>query len=320
MSHAIRMVVTDQAFGNVDHEKKMAESVGAQFEEFQCKTEEETALAITDAHIVLNNFAPMTRHVMQKLAPNAVIIRYGVGVDNVDLEAAKELGVRVCNVPDYGINEVADHAAAMTLSLARRLNQYTTAIQNAEWKIDRIIRSLPSLSTSTVGLIGAGRIAQAYASRMQAFGCKIIAYDPYMDANIAQQVGISLVSLEELVTQADIVSLHAPLTERTKHILNEDNIAKLKEGAIVINVSRGGLVDEQALAQALHSGKVAGAGLDVFETEPLEANSTLRAAPNLILSPHAAFYSDSSVNTLQRLAAEEAGRAARNEALRCALI
>lgn len=315
----MKFVVTDQAFGNTRHEQAAAQAAGASFAEFQCRTEEETIQAVAGANAVLNNFAPMTRRVMQAMADGATIVRYGVGVDNVDLAAAKQLGIRVCNVPDYGIDEVADHAAAMTLMLARKLNQYDRGIRAGEWKIDQMVDGVRSLRNSTVGLIGLGRIAKSYASRMAAFGCNIIGFDPYVTAEQAQAAGISLMSQEQVIASANILSLHVPLTPETRHLINAEAIAQMPQGAVIINCSRGGLIDETALAAALVSGQISGAGLDVFEKEPLPADSPLRTAPHLTMSPHAAFFSDTSVDTLQRLASEEALRGLRGEPLRCAL-
>ncbi|RWR34514.1 C-terminal binding protein [Sinirhodobacter populi] len=315
----LKLVVTDQAFGNTRHERAAAEAVGAQFAEYQCRNEDEALAAVTGAQAVLNNFAPMTRKVMAAMAPGAVIVRYGVGVDNVDLAAARDLGVRVCNVPDYGVEEVADHAAAMTLALARKLGRYDAGIRAGEWKIDRMVEGLRSLRDTTVGLIGLGRIARAYAARMAAFGCRITGFDPFVTEDQARAIGITPLPREEVIATADVLSLHVPLTPETRHLIDADAIARMPAGAILINCSRGGLVDEAALAAALASGQLSGAGLDVFEKEPLPAGSPLRTAPNILMSPHAAFFSDASVDALQRLASEEALRALRGEPLRCPL-
>lgn len=315
----LRVVVTDHAFGDVAQEQAAAASVGAAFREHRCRGEAETIAAVEGAGVVLNNFAPMTRNVQRALAPGAVVIRYGVGVDNVDLAAARELGVRVCNVPDYGVDEVADHAAAMALSLARRLNRFDAGIRNGGWKIAAIVPDLRSLRDTTAGLIGFGRIAQAFARRMAVFGCRVVACDPHVLGHVADDLGVALMPFDDVVAAADILSLHVPLLPATHHILGREAIARLPRGAIVINASRGGLVDEDALADALAAGRLSGAGLDVFESEPLAPGSPLRRAPNVILSPHAAFYSDASVKTLQRLASEEMLRALRAEPLRCAL-
>lgn len=318
MSRA-RVVVTDQAFGNVRYEQAMAERMGADFAEFQCRSEEETLAAVRDARVVFNNFAPVNERTMAVMAPGAVVIRYGVGVDNCDLEAARRLGVHICNVPDYGVEEVADHAAAMTLTLARKLSAYDSGIRGGEWKIGAMVSGVRSMSRTTLGLVGLGRIARALARRMQAFGVRVIAHDPYVSAEDAEAARVTMMPLDAVVEQADVLSLHVPLTPETRHLVGRAQIARMREGALLINVSRGGLVDEAALAEALVSGRLAGAGLDVFETEPLPQASPLRSAPNVILTPHAAFFSDASVDRLQSLAAEEGERALKGEALRCAL-
>lgn len=315
-----RVVVTDQAFGQTNAEAAMAAAAGVEFSSFQLSDETETAAAVAGAQVVFNNFAPITRKVLAGLPKDAVVIRYGVGVDNVDLDAARDLGVRICNVPDYGVNEVADHAAAMAVFLARKVHSFDAAIRRGDWKITQIVNGLRSLSETTVGLIGFGRIAQEFAKRMQAFGCAVIAYDPFVDPAVAKTAGITLATTDEVFAQAHILSLHAPLTDQTRHMIGARELASLPAQAIVINASRGGLIDEDALAQALTKGQVAAAGLDVFEHEPLPETSPLRQAPNLYLSPHAAFYSDASVRRLQQLAAEEAGRALRGEPLRCPIV
>lgn len=315
----LKLVVTDHAFRDTPQEQAAAAAGGASFAGYQCRGEDETLEVVRGANVVLNNFAPMTRKVMAAMAPGAVVIRYGVGVDNVDLAAARDLGMHVCNVPDYGVDEVADHAAAMTLALARKLDSYDSGIRAGEWKIDRIVGGLRSLRDSTVGLIGLGRIARAYAARMAAFGCRITGFDPFIPDDQIRAAGITPLPRDEVIASANILSLHVPLTPETRHLIDRAAIARMREGAILINCSRGGLIDEDALAAALISGHLSGAGLDVFETEPLPAASALRQAPHVIMSPHAAFFSDASVDTLQRLASEEALRALRGEALRCAL-
>jgi D-3-phosphoglycerate dehydrogenase len=315
----LKLVVTDQAFGNTRHEQAAAEAAGARFSEHQCRTEDETVEVVRDAQAVLNNFAPMTHRVMQAMAPGAVIVRYGVGVDNVDLAAAKALGVHVCNVPDYGVEEVADHAAAMTLALARKLDHFNGGIRSGEWKIAQMVDGLRSLRETTVGLIGLGRIARAYAARMAVFGCRVVGFDPYVTDEQAREAGIEPMDRESVIAAAHVLSLHVPLTPETRHLIDAAAIARMPKGGILINCSRGGLVDEQALSEALVSGHLSGAGLDVFEKEPLPEASPLRTAPHVFLSPHAAFFSDASVEKLQKLAAEEALRGLRGEPLRCAL-
>lgn len=314
-----RVVVTDHAFSGVERERAAAQTAGAEFFEHQCRSEAETLDAVEGASVVFNNFAPMNERTMGVMARGATVIRYGVGVDNVDLPAAKKLGIHVCNVPDYGVEEVADHASAMALSLARKLGRYDAGIRAGEWKIGAMVDHVRSLSQSTVGLVGFGRIARALARRMQAFGATVIAYDLYVSAKDAEAAQAKMRPLAEVIREADILSLHVPLTPETRHMIGRTELASMKKGAILINVSRGGLVDEAALAEALESGHLGGAGLDVFEKEPLPADAALRSAPHTIVSPHAAFFSDVSVNRLQQLAAEEGLRALKGEPLRCAL-
>ncbi|CAI2485679.1 D-3-phosphoglycerate dehydrogenase [Serratia ficaria] len=313
----MKLVVTDQAFGNTRHEQAAAAVAAADFAEHQCRSEGETRDAVKGAQAVLNNFAPMTRHVMEAMAPGAVVVRYGVGVDNVDLIAARELGIRVCNVPDYGIDEVADHAAAMTLSLARKLNRYDAGIRRGEWKIDRMVDGVRSLRDTTVGLIGLGRIARSYAARMAVFGCRIIGFDPFVSDDTVRAAGIEPIKYDDVIASAHVLSLHVPLTPETRHLINGATMMRMPAGSIIINCSRGGLVDETALSDALCRGHLAGAGLDVFEQEPLPAESPLRQSPDVLMSPHAAFFSNASVEKLQKLASEEALRGLRGETLRC---
>ena len=315
-----KVVVTDQSFGNTRAEEAAAKAVGASFVAHQARDEQDTAAAVQGAHAIFNNFAPMTRAVMSRMAPDAVVVRYGVGVDNVDLEAARELRIRVCNVPDYGINEVADHTCAMAIFLARNIHRFDAAVRQGQWHITDIVTDLRSLSQTNVGLIGFGRIARLVAKRFQAFGCEVIVYDPCIDPAVADTVNVRIADLDEVISGARILSLHAPLLPETRHLLNAERIAALPNQAIVINTSRGGLIDEPALAAALNSGHIAAAGLDVFETEPLPECSPLYGAPNLYMTPHTAFFSDASVCRLQRLAAEEVLRALQGKPLRCRVV
>jgi D-3-phosphoglycerate dehydrogenase len=311
------MVVTDHAFGDVVHERAAAERLGAEFVVNQCRNPEETTTAVQGADVVIVNFAPMGRDQLAAMAPDATVIRYGVGVDNVDLAAADELGIHVANVPDYGVDTVADHAAALLLSLLRRVPQYDRLIREQGWVTPPTVGSLRALPRTTVGLLGAGRIARSLADRLQPFGPTIIAYDPFVDEALSRAHGIQLVSMDNLIERSDAFSLHLPVTPETHHVINQAFLDRVRPGCVIVNTARGALIDERALASALRDGRVAAAGLDVFDPEPLTADSSLRDCPGLVATPHAAFYSDTSLDNLQRLAAEEAERAARGEPLRC---
>lgn len=311
-----RVVVTDHVFRATGPEAAAARRFGAEFAEYACRTEAETREAVAGATVVFVNMAPITADVLRALAPGAVVIRYGIGVDNVDLAAARDLGVAVANVPDYGSDTVADHAAACLLALLRKLPRYDHAIRTDGWCSPTGLAPLPGFPSTTIGLVGTGRIGRALHARLRPFGFRVVAHDPYADRTALAGLGLPLLDLPDLLATAHAVSLHAPLTEETHHLIDAAALRRMRVGAVLVNTSRGGLVDAEALAEALESGHLAGAALDVFEPEPLPADSRLRALPGVILTPHAAFYSDDSVADLQRLAAEEAARALAGEDLR----
>lgn len=315
MSAAI--VVTDQAFGNVDRERELAERLGAHFSSHQCRTEDETIAVVADAAVVLVNFAPITRRVLDSMKPDSVIIRYGIGYDNVDVAAAAERGIRVCNVPDYGADTVADHTVASLLTLLRKINLLDRAVRERGWLQPGELGPLPGFADTTVGLVGTGRIGRAVAARLQPFGFKVIAYDPFVARSSLAELNIRSVDLDELLASAHAVSLHAPLTEENHHLIGKKALRQMRPGAVLVNTSRGGLVDPDALVESLRDGHIGGAALDVFEMEPLPVGSELRAFQNVLLTPHAAFFSDASLANLQRLATEEAERAWAGRPLRC---
>jgi phosphoglycerate dehydrogenase-like enzyme len=315
-----RVVVTDHAFGGVADEESVARRFGADFAHYQCREEDETAEAVAGADVAFVNFAPVTRRVLTALAPGATVIRYGIGYDNVDVKAATDLGVSVANVPDYGSDTVADHTVASLLTLLRKLPAYDREVREHGWCAPRDLGSLPGFADTTVGLIGFGRIGLAVHRRLSAFGFRVVVHDPYADRAFATERGIALTSLDDLLAAAHAISLHAPLTVDTTGLLGTRAFARTRRGAVVVNTARGGLIDHEALTDALASGRISAAALDVFDGEPLAADSELRKFPQVLLTPHTAFFSDSSVAALQRLAAEEAARALAGEALRCPVV
>lgn len=313
------MVITDHNFAGEDFERAAAKELDADFATFAATTETEAIEAVRGADVALVNFAPMTAAALAAMNPNGVVVRYGIGFDNVDLDAATRLGVRVCNVPDYGADTVADHAVTLTLMLLRKVAQFDRALAAGGWPSATELAPIRSTSETTVGLLGTGRIALAVAKRLQPFGFDLIAHDPYANPDVAADHGITLVDLDELFRRSHALSLHAPATADTRGIVNADNLAKMPFGSFLVNTSRGALVEQDAVLDALDSGALAGVGLDVFHPEPLAPDHRLRAHPNAVLTPHAAFYSEQSLRDLQRLAAEEASRAIRGEPLRCPL-
>ncbi|GGI91785.1 D-isomer specific 2-hydroxyacid dehydrogenase family protein [Saccharopolyspora subtropica] len=312
-----RVVVTDHVFGGVEHEAAVARRFNAEFAELQCRSEEDTVAAVTGANVVFVNFAPITARVLRAMAPGATVIRYGIGYDNVDVVAARQLGISVANVPDYGTDTVADHSVASLLALLRKLTAYDRRVREDGWCAPRDLGSLPGFSSTTVGLVGLGRIGLAVCERLRPFGFHVLAHDPYASPVLAAEHGVRLTGLAELLAESHAISLHAPLTPGTKHLLDERAFSRIRRGAVVVNTSRGGLIDHDALVNAIESGQVSAAALDVFDGEPLASDSRLRALPQVLLTPHTAFFSESSLAALQRLAAEEAARALAKQPLRC---
>lgn len=314
---AADVIVTDHAFGSLAHEEAVARAHGRRLVAHQCSTADQVADAVRGADVVFVNLAAVTREAIGRMQPGAVLIRYGIGVDNVDIDAAEDHGVRVCNVPDYGADTVADHAVACLLSLLRRTAQYTETVRSRGWLAAAELGPIRGFRETTVGLLGLGRIGRSVAVRLRAFGFEILGSDPFANRSWADNAGVELVEPDALLERSHALSLHAPLTDANRKLIDARAIDLMPEGAVVVNTSRGGLVDEQALARALAAGRLGGAALDVFDPEPLDLQSPLRELPNVILTPHAAFYSESSLDALQRLASEEADRALSGSPLRC---
>lgn len=310
-----RVVITDHGFPNLRHEEDVIAAAGGELVVAQCKTPEEVLTAARDADALLVQWAPVNAAVIAELSRCKVIVRYGIGYDNVDTGAAKARSIPVCNVPDYGVHEVAEHAVSMAVALARQLPSLDARLRAGTWKITPD-RQMPSLREMTFATAGFGRIARSAHHMIRGFDGKRIAYDPFVPADVMALEGVEKVDIDDLFTRADIISLHLPLTAETKHFVNAERLAEMKPTAIIVNTARGPLIDTVALAEALHNDQIAGAGIDVFESEPLPADHPLRGAPRAILTSHVAWYSESSIPRLQRLAAEEVARGLKGEALK----
>ncbi len=265
--------------------------------------------------LVVYHDMKLTEKSLRELSACRVVVRGGVGVDNVDLEAAGKLGIVVCNVPDYGSEEVADHALMLLLATSRRLVSLHSAISQGNWDAS-LIFGAPRLRGCTVGIIGCGRIGSAFALRAKALGMRVVIYDPYQPAGLDKSLGVERVfQLEELLVQAQFLSLHCPLTPETHHIVNAHSIGLLPRGAYLINTARGGCVDLDAVVGALDDGHLTGAALDVVEKEPLN-NERARSHPRIIFTPHAAYYSVEGYVEMRRKGVEEVVRALRDEPVR----
>lgn len=311
------IAVTDHVFESLEKEHALAQTLGAEFREGQCQDEGETAKLLQRANVAFVNFAPVTSRVLEAMAPGAAVIRYGVGWDNVDVAAADKLGVSVCNVPDYGTTTVADHAVTLALNLLRRIEQFSSDVSEGMWPKPASRGLIRDFSDVTFGLLGTGKIGLAVADRMNAFGMRVLAYDPYADAELLATKAVESTPLEQLWSESHLISLHAPSNPSTHKIVNAESINLMQPGTYLVNTARGALVDLDAVMEALDSGQLGGVGLDVVDPEPLPADHPIRTHPNAIITPHTAFFSARSMDNLQRMAVEEAKRALTGEPLRC---
>ena len=311
----MNLFITDAGFADVNTEREIIEKAGHTLHLKQCKTEEELLEEVTTADALIVQWAPVSSKVIEALTQCKVIVRYGIGVDNVDLEAAKNKGIPVCNIPDYCINEVADHALSMAFALNRQLPQTNARLRSGVWQITPPGPILPP-SEMTFATSGFGRIAQAVLAKAKALGFKVAACDPYCPKEIMQEKEVLPLGIDELFQKADILSLHLPLTKETHSYINEKSLTQMKQGAILVNTSRGGLIDIDALAHSLENNHLGGAGLDVFPEEPPDITHPIFSSDKVILTSHIAWNSTASVPKLQQLAAEEAIRGLSGESLK----
>jgi D-3-phosphoglycerate dehydrogenase / 2-oxoglutarate reductase len=259
------------------------------------------------ADAVLVTYAKMTGDLIRQLERCKAIGRFGIGVDNIDLPAAAEMGITVTYVPDYCVREVSDHAMALLLSLARKIPFSNKLVQSGHWEMPAVV-PIHRLDGRVLGLVGFGNIPRRLAPKAQAFGMRVVTHDPYVSADVLKAAGVEAVAFDRLLAISDFVSIHAPLTPATRGLFNAETFAKMKPGALLVNTARGPLIDEQALVAALKAGQIGGAALDVVATEPLPKDSPLIGHDDIILSPHTAFYSEEALTELQTKCASDVAR------------
>lgn len=259
-------------------------------------TEEDIIKNCRDADALISLYEPITSKVFDNLPNLKIVSLLSIGFNTVDVDYAKQMGVRVSNNPNYCLEEVADHTTAFILTLNRRLFEYNKAVKQEKiWKYDNLSGKIHRLSSQTLGLAGFGSIAQKVAKRMKAFGCNVLAYDPFIPKEIGETHGVQIVTLDELLENGDIISAHMPLNDSTRNFFSKETFSKMKKSPIFINCARGGIVDENALLEALDRGLISAAGLDVLSSEePDLENCEFIERDNVILTPHAAFYSEES--------------------------
>ena len=283
-------------------ERKTVEDLGGELVLLSAQTEDEIIQACAGARIILTEglFTPITRRVLESLPDCRAVGRYGIGVDNIDVEAATDCGIVVFNVADYCVEEVADHAAALVLACARRVVILDRHVRAGGWDKPPLEHPLRRVGCLTLGLVGFGNIGRHMVPRLQGFGMRILATDPYVDPRLAAEAGVELTSLERVLGESDVVSLHTFLTAGTRHLIGAPELQMMKPSAFLVNTSRGGVVDEEALIEALKERRIGGAGLDVTEEEPLGADSPLRSLDNVVLTPHQGSSSVESGEDLRR--------------------
>jgi D-3-phosphoglycerate dehydrogenase / 2-oxoglutarate reductase len=311
-----KVAITDYKFPDLEIERSILEPLRctvAELKKFQSR--ENLMALVSDADYVITQLAPIDIDVIGAMKKCKVIVRYGIGVDNVDLKAAAAKNIPVCNIPDFCIDEVADTAAAMILALTRQIAPNWDGVRRGEWKLAVPLDQMRVLRDMTVGLVAYGKIGREVALRLKPFKCKILVFDPGVDASRITRDGCIPVSFDDLIRQSDLISLHCPSTDQTRYMINAQSIGKMKKGVLLVNTSRGALVQTPDLVAALQSGRIAAAALDVTDPEPIPADHPLVKAPNVIINSHIASSSFKAVMTLRTRAANIVACAVRGEKL-----
>ena len=295
-----KVVITDCDHPSVEIERTILNEIDPEFILAHCTTEDEVIETARDADGIINQYAPITRRVIESLKRCKVIARYGVGVDNIDVEAATEYGIIVANVPDYCVDEVSTHTMALILACARGITLLDRKIRDKKWDFT-LAKPLFRTQGKTLGLFGLGRIARMVAQKALGFGFKVIAFDPYVSEANSK---IEMVTLKRLLSDSDFLSIHVPLTDETKHFFGKDELRTMKKTAYLINTSRGPVINEKDLYIALKEKWIAGTALDVMEKEPPDWEDPLLKLDNIIITPHISFYSEESYVELKTKVAQ----------------
>lgn len=312
----MKIAITDYTFPDLSVEESILKSHGHEIVAWREKRPAaELPQLVADVDAVITQFAPVTADVIASMRQAKVIVRYGIGVDNVDLEAARIKKIPVCNVPDYCIDEVADHTLAFLLAATRQVVPNAVRNREGRWGLACGIEQMRALRDMTVGVVGFGRIGREVVARLKAFKCRVLVHDPVVAAAEIERAGGKAVALPELLSQSDAITLHCPSTAQTRGMLNRETLASTKRGVILLNLSRGDLVDPAALTEALQSGQISTAALDVFSPEPIPAGHPILGMENVILASHIASCSVPAGKKLRETAANLALMALRGEPL-----
>ncbi len=296
------VIHTDPLHSDFRHELAEFEAIGATLRVLNVKTEAEVAAACAEADALIVTYAHVGRTALAAMPRLKIMVRSGGGYDSLDVPAATERKVMVCNVPDYCVSDLAEHTMALLLAWWRRIGDLDRVVRAEGW--GRPFKPVYRLEGKTLGILGLGRMGQAVAVRAKGFGVKLVAFDPYMPESVFTALGVKRMALDELCRAADIVTIHSPLTAETRHLICERTLRLMKPTTVIVNTARGGLVKTVDLAAAIREGRIAGAALDVVEEEPLPMDHPIRSAPRVILTPHAAWYSEDAEPELRRRAAQ----------------
>jgi D-3-phosphoglycerate dehydrogenase len=298
-----KVVITDREFENIDCEKAVLERIGAEVFDYQCKDEDDVIRIARDCDGLIMQYANLTKKVIDSLEKCKVISKYAIGLDRIDLKAATEKGICVGHVSDYCVDEVSTHTIALILALSRKILIHDKNIKSGIWDY-KLGKKIYNLKGQTIGLVGFGKIARVVFEKIKPYGMNILVYDPFVPAKAVSEMGGRLVDFEELIEHSDIVSIHVPLLDSTKYMFNRDVFKKMKNNSILINMGRGPVIHEPDLIWALGNREIAAAGLDVTDPEPIEEGNPMLKMDNVIITPHAAYYSEEAQRALQTLTAE----------------
>lgn len=301
------VAVTDSVFPSLDLAKAALAGLNPTFRMSKSANADDILAVAKDADAILVTYAKLTRDILLQLTKCKAIGRFGLGVDNIDLLTAKEKGIAVNYVPDYCIREVSDHAMALLLALIRKIPLANRLVQAGRWEMPAVV-PIRRLEGTVLGLIGFGHIPRLVVPKAQAFGMKVIAYDPFVKPEQFKALNVEGVDFDTLLKSSDYISVHAPLLPATRGMLNVDAFAKTKKGVYIVNTARGPLIDEPALVAALDAKQIGGAALDVVATEPLAKDSPLLGRDNVIVTPHTGFYSVEALEELQTKCAADVAR------------
>lgn len=306
-----KVVITDHEYEDIENEKKALSELDVELVDLQSRDQETILAAAKDADALIIQYAKMPKGLVEKLDKCKVIARYATGFDGIDLAACTEKGICVCNVSDYCREEVSTYALSLLLEMSTRVAKHNQWTHSGNWY------GMPgkqhSLKNQVIGVVSFGRIARSYIDKIKPLCNNIWVYDAYVDDDAILQYGAVPKSLDEIYAGADYISLHCPLTDETRHLIDKEALRKMKKSAVLINVARGAVVSEEALVWALENGEIAGAALDVLEQEPPEKDNPLFKFDNVIISPHSAWYSEESQAVLQRTPAEDIARVLKGE-------